>query len=487
MLTMDLMNTTKPRQISRLLSWLAMAFLLCACTTAGDRAKIYHEGNAALGGEGGRLSLFLNLKDLKGPHVWMRIQSIDALSDGIWYPVTTTPIDVGSSDIKTGQMFLARSIMPPGYYSRIRFHLGKAYMEKEDADRPFFLSLDRPAVEVGLVDAIRVEKGDSQSLFFTWDTGASLVNKAYFRPVIRVAPKLKHLVADLAYVACPDIDTVYVIRTDKNWVYDSFGVAGNPIYLVKDPKAPKERLYVLTAGDSGIKLVSPSANRLVATYRIPLTSRPVFMEISPDGRWGYIIDKQGGYLIRMDMRSGNLEARVRLGYEPGYIIYLEKYDLLAVSLALSQSVVLLDPMSLSQVYAIPTGNRPEGLLALGDTLYVAERDSNSVLVFDLENHQVKRRISVGFSPRRLLYTDGLIYVSNYGSASISVLQPGQLGVARNIRVLGRPFEMASASNNNWIYVGNEKNGEITVLDPTSNKVAGHIVFGARPLGMVVIR
>ncbi len=484
---MNSIKTIDPRQISRLILWLSLMFLLHACATSGGKARTYQEGNAALAQEGGRLSLFLNLKDLKGPHVWMRIKSIEALSGGIWYPVTTTPIDVGASAIRMGQMFLARSFMPPGYYSRIRFSLEKAYLEGGEAGKPFFLSLDTPVVDVSLVNAIRVEKGDSQSLFFTWDTGASLVNKAYFRPVIRVAPKLKHLVADLAYVACPDIDTVYVIRTDKNWVYDSFGIMGNPIYLVKDPLVPQERLYVLTAKDSGIKLISPSANRLVATYHIPLTNRPVFMAIGPHGRWGYIIDRQGGYLVRMDMRSGNLEARVRLGYEPGYIVYLKKYDLLAVSLALSQSVVLLDPVSLSQVYTIPTGNRPEGLLGLGDTLYVAERGSNSVLVFDLENHLVKRRISVGFSPRRLLYMDNLIYVSNYGSASVSVLQPGQLGVARSIHVSGRPFEMASAPNNNWIYVGDEKDKEITVLDPTSNKVAGHIVFGAKPLGMAVIR
>ncbi len=436
----------------------------------------------------GQLSLFLNLKESNGPPLTMTVASIEVLSgSGVWLSVAAAPLEIKAGEIKGGQRFLARAVLPPGSYSRLRFTLAGAFIQPA-AGKRLDLALDEPQVVMNLHQPLYVGAGDSKSLFLTWDTKGSLRNNV-FRPVILVAPRLKHMIADVAYVACPDINTVFMFRTDLNRVCDSMGIKGGPTYLFADPRRQSDTVYALTGRRAEIKIISPAAGKVVEQYGLPMSSAATFMALSPDGRWGYIVDQRQGDVMRMDMSTGRVTNRVRPGYQPSYIIYLKKYNLLAVTLSLSQTVVLLDADTLSRTAAISTGPGPAGLLnpGGGKWLYIAESGSNSVLLYDLENNEIIKHILVGFGPRRLIAGDYSIYVTNYDADSISVLRPGQLGPSWTIPLSGRPLEMAEAPNNKWIYAGNEQGNCLTVIDPGSNRVAGKIELGARPMGIVVLR
>ncbi len=440
----------------------------------------------------GKLSLFLNLKENRGPDLEMRIRMIELLSEGgIWQPLTVEAVTVRSGTIESGQIFIARSSLEPGYYSRLRLTLDGAFLLQRMDERvplaPENLALENRVVEVGIPAPLYIGKGDSRSLFLSWDVQASLVEGVLFRPVFRLAPRLKNLIADVAYVACPDINTVYMIRTDKNRVLDSLGVAGAPTYLFRAPFVPAENLYALTPGDLGVKRIAAAANRVVETYRLSMSGKPTHMALGPSGRRAYLIDRRRGNILRMDLQSGTVDLRARLGHGPVYIIYLKKRNLLAVSFSLSQTVVLVDPEHLSPVQTISTSGRPEGLAVWRDRLlYIAESGSNTVLQYDLEQSRTVRRIPVGFSPRRILAVDNMIYVADYGSKSISMLRPGQLGVTRAIPLSGRPLELADVASRKLIYVGNEEEKAITIVDPVTMKVVGAIQLGARPAGIAVM-
>jgi len=210
------------------------------------------------------------------------------------------------------------------------------------------------------------------------------------------------------------------------------------------------------------------------------------MTMSPDGLWAYILDERGNYLIRMDLQSGSLAGRVHLGNGPRYAAYLPDHQRLAVSLGLSQAVFLLNPESLDTMETVPVGSSPQGLLVWRDLLYIAESDSNTISVYDLETRQVRARMNAGLSPRRLLLSGVRIYVSNYEGGSLSVLLPGQLSVSQGISVGGTPMEMASSTSRRWLYVGNQDSQDLTVIDLTSNRLAGRIPLGAAPLGLAIV-
>ncbi|MBU1060424.1 MAG: YncE family protein [Proteobacteria bacterium] len=463
----------------------ALLLLLTACTTSNDPLSPFSSPQGSGYGQAdklGQLSLFLNLKEKNGPELKMRILSIEVLGEDMrWLPLLFEPVEADSRVILGGQISLARSFLAPGYYSQLRMTTNQSLQSAETVPDPVVTTLE-------IRQPLYVAKGDSHSLFLTWDVNASLAVADKDRPSLNLAPKLKNLLVDVAYVACPDINTVYMICTDKNWVCDSLGVSGDPSYLVSDQTNPTGNLFVLTEEDSNIKQIGPAANRVEETYYLSMIGKPQHMAISPDGQWAYVVDQNRGNILRINLQSGSIETRKRLGYEPSYILYLEKQGLLAVALSLSQSVVLLDPETLTQVQTISTGSRPEGLMLYNDTyLYIAESAGNSVMVYDLSLNRMQRRIPVDLSPMRILAADGLIYVTNYTSHSISVLKHGQLGVSKTISLDGPPLELAYSTSNKWVYVGNELTKTLDIIDPVNSKVVGRIPLGAPPKGMAVLQ
>jgi DNA-binding beta-propeller fold protein YncE len=306
------------------------------------------------------------------------------------------------------------------------------------------------------------------------------------RPVMNIAPLVRPMLVDLLYAACPDIDTVFVIRTDRNWVADSFGLKGQPTHLVMDPDPSRRRLYILAPREAAIKAVDLSSQRIIDSIHIPMTDTPTFMTISPDAKWAYVLDERASYLNQIDLATGRSAARVRVPYRPQYAAYLADQNVLAVSAGLSQVVTLHNPTNLTEVGTIRTGSSPEGLLAAAGQLYVAERGDHTVTLFNLAANRAQGRLDVGFGPRRLLFDGHQIYVSNYDDGSLAVLIPEQLGVIREIHGLGRPLEMAFDETYRKIYVGDEQAGALAVIDSTSNQFLGYIHLGARPLGLAVL-
>ena len=478
-------NLSLLRTVIRLSVLTMILFLPQACVT-GQGGYSRDLGKAVLGNQG-YLSLFLNLKEKNSPAVGMELQQIDIRTqDGRWLPLSNAPIHLHTDNIKDAQIFLLRSKLNPGYYSQIRLSPGGAWLGGVQQDHNDIM-VSRQAVEIRLPDPLYIGRGDSQSVFLTWDVRRSLNNSERFTPYLSAAPKLKNMIVDVAYVACPDIQTVFMIRTDKNWVFDSLGIQGRPTFLASSALYPSTSLFALVPDQQKIVKISPAANRVIESFNLSITGNPSHMALSPDGTMAYIIDQARGNILRMDLRSGHIEKRNRLGHSPSYILYLPKQKLLAVSLSRSQNVVLVDPDTLSPVQSISTSTRPEGLMVWNDTmLYIAESGANSVLVYDLINSRENKRITVDFTPRRILSAGGFIYVSNYNSKSISRLSPGQLGVGRTVPLDGRPLEMAYDARNRWIYVGNADQNTLDIIDPSTGKSAGRIELGSRPLGIRVV-
>ena len=474
-------------EIGKSRSTLWQLLLLLAVTSCGPANGLYSNTVQQVAARNeGQLSLFLNLREKDSPRIGMELERVEILTENNnWRQINRDKITLDAGSIAGGQVFMLRSPLPAGYYSRLRFTMTRAWQQNSTAGKED-ITVSGATTEIRLPQKIYFGPTDSHSIFLTWDVRKSRRTANIFQPALQAAPKLTNMIADIAYVACPDINTIFMIRTDKNQVFASLGVNGRPTWLATPGSMLDDNLYVLTSDDVKLKKISPSANRIIETYNLPMAGNPSHLALSPDGRKAFILDRERGTIFRINLLTGQLEQRMRLGYNPSYLLYLPKQDLIAVSLSLSQSVVLLSPETFSPVQVISTSSRPEGLMIWKDRLlYIAEAGANSVLVYDLLNNKEKKRILVDFTPRRLLHADGYIYVTNYNSRSISMLSPGQINVSRTIPLSGRPLELADVPRNKWIYVGNEDEKGLTIVDPVTRNTVGLIELGAKPLGITV--
>ena len=431
-----------------------------------------------------KLSVFFNLAKTEGPALSITVSAIDVMADGQWFTLNPKPYAIDTRNIGNGQILLFRRPLNPGAYQRFRINIEKAF--KVDDSKAIPMELEQQEIELQLEEPLMLSKGGSQSVFISFDARSFTAGSKSFQPGFSIVASQKNLLLkDLAFVACPDINTLYYIRTDTNWVYGSFGISGRPTFLAAN-KA-NNRLYVLAAGEAMIKVVEISSGRIMDRIQIPLGIAPTFMTVTPDGEWAYILDGRSDYLIRMHLATGNLSARVRIANRPQYLLYLHDQGKLAVSVELSQSVVLLDAVSLETIESIPVGTSPQGLIAKEGKLYIAGSTTNMVTVYDLSTRKTQKMINVGFSPRRFGMSDNLLYVANYFSDTISILLPGLNNVKKEITVGKRPLELAFSQERRWLYIGDESPGGLSVFDTTSEKVVAYISLDAVPAGLAIIQ
>lgn len=476
---------TRRKNIYRCVAFLMVLglFVATGCSTIGKEENTYSQVTTKSIEAGPKLSIFLHLKDPGiSSNIRMVVSSVEFLHGVEWLPVTTETFVVDTKQIGEGQIFVGRTKVPADKYSRIRFTIESAAIVRPRLPIP--LRVEESVVEIPFPHSLDISGHESETIIVSFDAQNSVLDGNILRPALTIAPQVDPLVVDLAYVACPWINTIYLVRTDKNWVIDSIGVSGMPTYLGVDSR--NNKLYVLAEEEAVIKVIEMSSSRLLDQIQVPMVTRPNFMVLSPDNRWAYVLDKRGNYILRLDLVSGTLAERVRLNERPAYVLYMPERQQLAVSLSYSNEVVFLDPERLTIKEIIQVGRDPEGTVAQDNFLYIAESGSNTVNVFDLSTRRTRRRLNVGLTPWRLWKTGNRIYISQHDGA-LSVLGSGQLHVSKELRINGRLLEMTSAENRQWLYVGDALSGGLVVVDTVSNKLVGNIQLGAVPLGLAVVQ
>ncbi|MBU0682471.1 MAG: beta-propeller fold lactonase family protein [Proteobacteria bacterium] len=427
------------------------------------------------------VTVFVQLAQDNGGEAWLKISAVELVGETSIVPLVGGNRELAAADIGGGQRFLARGSVLAADYRFLRLSLENAALLR--GGEKFLLALDKPVVDLPLPGNFQLQAGESRVLIISWDDKASVGQASHFTAKMAVLSPHQPLLADLAYVSCPDIDTLYLLSTDRNRVSGSLAIKGRPSHMVYS--AARKRLYVLSEKQSTITVVETATNRIVDQFKIPMIVSPSYF-MSPQGNWGYILDEGGNYLIRMDLVRGSMDKKVRLGYQPRHLVWYEASQQLILSSALDQKIYFVDPETLETRDIVPAGSSPDGLLVDGDYLYVAEQGANNIGIFDLDSRQVVKRLAVGFTPRRLLKKDNTLYVSNSRSNSVSLVLVRQQRVVRSIAVGSTPLEMAAADRSKWLYVAAQDGGVISVIDQTSNKVATTIELGSRPADVVVV-
>jgi DNA-binding beta-propeller fold protein YncE len=431
---------------------------------------------------GGWLSVFLNLKEPAGQEIALDLVAVEVKAGSNWFSLRSDLLIINAKKIGNGQIFIARNGLPVNDYDSLRLTFSKTVLRDGGAET--LLTMAKPEVEMELPTRLSLRKGDSHSLFVTWDVSSSMVDAKTIAPAMNTALQAIPLIKDLNYIACPEIDTIYVIRTDKNWVISSLGVPGKPTYL--DIDRSTNRIYVLTNEEYAINVIDIITNRIVDKFYIAVDNEPNFMTLSPDKRFAYILDQIGGNIVKMDLETGALAERATVFYKSQYALFLEDQNQLAISALDTNKVYLLDPENLVVLNSFTVGTRPQGLLSWRNFLFVAESGSNTVSSYNLLNYQQQARTNVGFSPRRLLLKNNQIYATNFMGGTITVMLPGQLNVSGQVPLGGTPLELAASESRRWLYVGDSDKGGVSVIDATSNRINRFIELQTLPVGMAVI-
>jgi YVTN family beta-propeller protein len=140
-------------------------------------------------------------------------------------------------------------------------------------------------------------------------------------------------------------------------------------------------------------------------------------------------------------------------------------------------------------HEIVLGDREQELFPAGvcvdkqeKRLYTPLNLSNELAVIDLKTRSVAKKIAVGDHPYTCVVSgDGnTVYVSNWGSRSVSEVDTVALSEARRIEVGDHPNDMILSPNGRRLYVANANSNSISVIDPAANRTVETISVALYP-------
>jgi len=91
----------------------------------------------------------------------------------------------------------------------------------------------------------------------------------------------------------------------------------------------------------------------------------------------------------------------------------------------------------------------------------------------------------GLMPAEISYdlSNGYLYVTNYNSSNVSVINGATNKVIASIGVGSYPVGVAYDSSNGYLYVANLNSSNVSVINGTNNKVIASIGVGLGPIGV----
>ncbi len=145
------------------------------------------------------------------------------------------------------------------------------------------------------------------------------------------------------------------------------------------------------------------------------------------------------------------------------------------------------------VYNAPTANAPRSASTMAydaarKRVWVVNADANTVTAIDADTQAKLFEVPVGQNPQTLAQApDGSIWVSNQGSASISVLNRDNGSLVRTVALPAnsRPYGVVFSPLNTAAFVSLQGSGQVLRLDPASGAVQTSAKVGDSPRGMAV--
>ena len=148
------------------------------------------------------------------------------------------------------------------------------------------------------------------------------------------------------------------------------------------------------------------------------------------------------------------------------------------------------------VYLPPAAMRPTASSTLAfepratgnARLWVVNQDNDSVTVIDAVTHAKLREINVGAAPRSIAVApNGLIWVMNRQSATISVINPNSLAVSNTIPLprASQPYGIAFVPGGGHAFIALSATGQLVKLDAASFAQVGNVNVGPNPRQLAI--
>jgi YVTN family beta-propeller protein len=261
----------------------------------------------------------------------------------------------------------------------------------------------------------------------------------------------------------PNTNKVYVANDDSNFVYIIDGNENIVTKMLKifftNIKFPKifvnpntNKVYIPLNDIKRIYSIDGNTNNIAI---IPLDILEQLSEIAINVNRNeiYIANYRSGTVYVIDGNTNNIVAEIDVG--------VKKFP----------DVMSIDPIT-NKLYMVHSDPRSEGTVSVID---VQAKKSKNVPIANAAVKSGDEPVDISVNPNT-----NKIYVANYRSGTVSVIDGKTNSNATNIQIGAEPIAIAVNAKTNKIYVANNGSGTVSVINGETNRVIPEIKVGIYP-------
>ena len=320
---------------------------------------------------------------------------------------------------------------------------------------------------------------------------------------------------EYAYVSNGKSNSVSVLDMRNYRLIATIPVGANPTGIAANPQ--KNEIYAVNTGGNSISVIDAEQNRVVGT--IAVERAPFFIDVSADGKRAYVANSGSNSVSVIDLINRRVLRNIPVGSGPGLARVSKDGTLVIVSERLGNSVSVIDTEKLAVRSSVPVCKQPTDVVILGDSskAFVAcsaadqvasvalsppgkQAETQGGAAMEIKSSRNSPRASPhsaqsGFGPDRLLALldvgktplhltlkpdGGEIFVSNFGSDSISEISTATNEVQASHVIGAGPVHAIVSSDSSVLYVSNFNSDTVGIYSVDDGKLIGTVHVGRRP-------
>ncbi len=284
------------------------------------------------------------------------------------------------------------------------------------------------------------------------------------------------------YVVNTDSNNLSIIDAERNAVVATIGLHRSPYFVDLTPDS--KRAYIANAGSGNVSVVDLDARKTVGI--IPVGHSPGLARVSPDGKTAVASNRGDGTVSVIDTATLKVRSTVAVCQTPEEIVFLADSSKAFISCSSANEIAVVQ---LQRELPAPAGSPaapPTPKPTSSRSKQKSSRKGAEAPPGDEEPQQNSDRLltllDVGKTPMHLaLKPDGgEIFVSNFGSDSVSEVLTGNNEVSSTHLLGPGPVRSIVSDDNSLLYVSNFNGNSVSIYAIDDGKLLQAVPVGTRP-------
>ncbi|MEW6599538.1 MAG: hypothetical protein AB1499_01070 [Nitrospirota bacterium] len=372
----------------------------------------------------GEVFLYTQTFPQEAEHLRFSIEAVSAVrADGMTFPLSLSLSEFRGRDMKR-QMLVASGMLPPGHYTGFAFKVRDASLEVEEGEANLLV----PEGPVSAEFMYDISRKQSYVMWLKFNYKQSVIRGISFSPSFSVFLPERPVAGLLGYVANYESKNITVFDKKSMQVIGVIATGNGPTGIALEQNL--RRAYVSLSGDDSIDVIDMTSGEVINNIKLSPGDTPMEAVFTPDR-----------YLL--------LTANSR-----------------------SDTVSVIDPVSMIELTRIPVGNGPNSVVIdpAGRRAYTFNALSDTISVIDIASRSVAATISTEPGPFRGQFNreGNRLYVIHEWSSYITVIDPFSLSVENRIKAGMGVNALKLDTRTDLFYVSKKDDARIEVYDPISS-------------------